>query len=135
MSVPPVYLDTSAVNKLILAEPESEALRVFLASWPERVASALVEVEAGRALLRTTTVGREARLRQVLARLTLIGLDSALLQRAGAIAPASLRSLDAIHLATALSIPGLAGMVVYDQRLAAAAAQHGLQVWSPGRSG
>ncbi|HVA62708.1 MAG TPA: type II toxin-antitoxin system VapC family toxin [Terriglobales bacterium] len=129
----PIYLDTSAVNKLILAELESDALVAFLADWPERIASALVVVETGRAIMRATTTGRQERARIVLAGLNLLPMDAPMLERAATTLPANLRSLNAIHLASALSIPGLAGMVVYDRRLAAAAAHHGLQVWSPGR--
>lgn len=128
----PIYLDTSALTKLVLEEPESRPLQTFLEDWPERLASALAGVEIGRAVLRAPGSGRQARALAIVGGLVLLALDRPTLERAAALPPAILRSLDAIHLASALAVPGLADMVVYDRRLAAAAEHHGLRVWSPG---
>lgn len=129
----PVYLDSSAAVKLALQEAESEALRGFLLDHPLQMSSRIVEVELPRALARSGVTNWPAATRWILDSVALIDLGPAIREAAGAIGPVNLRSLDAIHLATALSIPGLAGMVVYDHRLAEAARGHGLRVFSPGR--
>ena len=69
---------------------------------------------------------------EVLTRLRLVDLDRSLLTRAGRLPPPGLRSLDAVHLATALAIPGLDAFVGYDGRLQSAAAALGLLALSPG---
>lgn len=127
-----VYLDSSAILKLIFEESETEALATLLRARPTRVSSVLARVE----VLRTAaTVQDRAVLhhaRTVLARLHLIRPDDRILNAALAIEPPQVRSLDAIHLATALSLGHhLSGMVVYDRRLADAARHHGLTVWAP----
>ncbi|MGH9416426.1 MAG: type II toxin-antitoxin system VapC family toxin [Terriglobales bacterium] len=129
----PLYLDASALGKLIVAEAESEALESFLEPWPERASSKLATIELGRLLLRQRPGEDPApRLESIMGGIVTIAISDAIVLRAGAIQPPRLRSLDAIHLATALSIPGLAGMVVYDGPLAEAARYHGLTVFSPG---
>jgi predicted nucleic acid-binding protein len=128
----PVYLDSSALIKLVFEEPESAALERFLIEWPVRVSSRLARVEVLRAArtVRDATVARHAD--DVLAAIDLITADARLLVEATEIEPLSLRTLDAVHLATALSLqPDLAGMVVYDRRLSAAARAAGLTVWAP----
>lgn len=127
-----VYLDSSALIKLVFEEEESAALSAFLASHPTRVSSVLAQIEVLRTTgrVRDVTVIRDAR--AVLARIHLIRLDDTMLAAASEIAPTTLRSLDAIHLVTALSLrPSLAGMVVYNRFLADAARRHGLTVWTP----
>ncbi|MGH6689461.1 MAG: type II toxin-antitoxin system VapC family toxin [Gammaproteobacteria bacterium] len=128
-----VYLDSSALVKLVVLEPESAALREFLRSHTLRMASALAEVEVPRALWRAGFGAAERRrATEVLARIPLVEVDRRILRDAAALAPASLRSLDAIHLATALSLgQDLAGMVTYDQRLSEAAAGAEVAVWAP----
>lgn len=127
-----VYLDSSALVKLVVTEPETAALRRYLRAHPERVSSALARVEVCRALRRAGAT--EATLRradQVLGRIALVAIDDPLLRAAAALSPSGLRSLDAVHLATALSLDGLDAVVTYDRRLDAAAAQTGLVVASP----
>lgn len=127
-----VYLDSSALVKLVVTEPETAALRRYLRAHPERVSSALARVEVCRALRRAGAT--EATLRradQVLGRIALVAMDDPLLRAAAALSPSGLRSLDAVHLATALSLDGLDAVVTYDRRLDAAAAQTGLVVASP----
>lgn len=128
-----VYLDSSAIVKLVVREPESTALYESLEAWPERVSSAIARVEVVRAIRRagsTETVRHRAL--EVLARIALIDVDRPVLDAASEIEPRDLRSLDAIHLATALSLRGdLAGLVTYADRLAAAAARLRLAVWAP----
>ena len=127
-----VYLDSSAIVKLAVAEPESGALRRYLAGHADRVASALARVEVRHALRRTGATPATLRhAEQVLERIALVAVDEPVLHDAARLAPASLRSLDALHLATALSLDGLEAVVTYDSRLAAAAVDAGLPVAAP----
>ena len=127
-----VYLDSSALMKLIFEEAESAALRTFLAEHPCRVSSLLAQVEVLRTVGRVPdpAVTREAR--EILERIHLIRPDHSIHEAATTTMPATLRTLDALHLATALSLrPHLAGIVVYDRVLADAARVHRLAVWAP----
>ncbi len=128
-----VYADTSAVVKLIQPEDGSAALRGWLAQrrW---VVGDLHRTELRRAARRAGDVAEAvlARAEGLLAELDTIRLDGSVFDRAGRLAPAGLRSLDALHLATALVLgPDLAGVVTYDERLAAAAHHHDIVTWSP----
>ena len=129
-----LYLDSSALVKLVVAEPETPDLLQFLAGWPHRVSSALARVEVLRAVKRTgagPAVRRRAA--RVVARVALIRIDDPVLAAAARVAPPELRTLDAIHLATARSLDGLAGIVTYDARLGRAASRARFKVWSPGQ--
>lgn len=127
-----VYLDSSAILKLIFEEDESAALREFLADHPQRASSVLARVEVLRTVGRVEdpTVTRDAS--ELLGRVHLIRPDDAMLSSAAEVEPSTLRTFDSIHLVTALSLrPQLAGIVVYDSRLAAAARDAGLTVFAP----
>lgn len=127
-----LYLDSSALVKLVVTEPETPALFEFLGGWPHRVSSALARVEVLRAVKRTgagPAVRRRAT--RVLARVALVRIDDAVLAAAARVPPAELRTLDAIHVATARSLDGLAGIVTYDARLGRAAERARFKVWSP----
>ncbi len=128
-----LYLDSSALVKLVLPEPETEALREILSLWPERFSSALTRVEVLRAV-RRVGVGRSTyeRAENVVARVGLVDVDEGVLNVAARLDPPELRSLDAIHLATALSIPDLGGLVSYDARLVRAATRSGVTAMAPG---
>ena len=131
-----LYLDTSAVVKLFRAETESRALESFLGNHQRLLSSALVVTEALRTTTRASDVSGAlaAMARNVLMRLDLQAVSGDLLEQAGTLPPPLLRSLDAIHLATALSArQHLAGVVSYDDRLVSAARYHGLAVFAPGR--
>lgn len=126
------YLDSSAFVKLVVRETETAALRRFLKRWPRRASSALVRAEAVRAVRRA---GAEAvaRTLTLLRRMHLVALDDEMLERAGLLDPVTLRTLDAIHLATALSLQGDLGVVItYDERMAEGARALGLRVAVPG---
>ena len=127
-----VYLDSSAIVKLIFDEPETDALQRFLADRPSRFSSVVARAEVIRA---ARSVGDDlvvGRAHDVLDGLDFIELDSQTVRRAAGVEPRSVRTLEAIHLAAALSLePDLAGIVVYDRRLAAAARAAGLTVWAP----
>jgi predicted nucleic acid-binding protein len=117
--------------KLALDEPEETALREQLDAWDGLVSSALLRVEALRACARYGPE-RTARATAGLGAVTLIPLDDRVLGGAAALEPPALRSLDAIHLATALSLgDDLGAMFVYDERLAEAAREVGVCVAAP----
>jgi predicted nucleic acid-binding protein len=117
--------------KLIVDEPETAALRSLLAADPDQHASALVEVEVIRAIRRSAP-SRAAAAQPVLAQLNLLEVTERIRSDAALLDPPTLRSLDAIHLATALSLGDeLDGLVTYDTRLAKAAEARGLAVLAP----
>jgi len=127
-----LYLDSSALVKLVIEEEESEALAKHLEAWPQRVTSAVGGVEVARAARRAGGTAALERAREVLANVALIQLDTPLIAAAGSLGPARLSSLDAIHLATALALADdLGGFAVYDFALAAAARAAGASVVTP----
>jgi len=129
-----LYLDSSALVKLVLPEPESAALLSLLADWEMHVSSAVAAVEVPRAARRASaseTVGLRAA--QVIRGVHLVIIDDEILDIASALEPPSLRSLAAIHLASAIVLqPDLGAFVAYDVRLAEAARQQGIEVLMPG---
>lgn len=130
-----LYFDTSALVKLVVIEPESAALRRWLDDQPapRRVSSALTRVELVRAVW---PHGREAiaEARTRLRKLDLLLLEDDLLDIAAGLEMPDLRSLDAIHVASAMACgPELEAVVTYDRRMAEAARSVGLPVAHPGR--
>ena len=126
-----VYLDSSAIVKTVIVERESAALRRFLRRHPLRVSCALARTEVVRAV-RHLGPKATARARQVVQRIDLVRLDDALLDAASALDAAVLRSLDAIHLAAALTVAAqLEAIVTYDARMTESAALLGLPVAVP----
>jgi predicted nucleic acid-binding protein len=130
-----LYLDTSALVKLIRHEPESHTLADWLdahtpAPW---VSSTLIEVELPRALRRVEPA-LLADVPAIVARIARYEIDE-VVRAAAAYPDPTLRSLDAIHLATAGAVFGtqLTAFVTYDERLLMAAAEAGLPATSPGR--
>jgi predicted nucleic acid-binding protein len=127
-----VYLDASALVKLVHAEPETEALRAFLADMSLLLTSRVAQVEVRRAVARIAEPGDDEHVRSVLEGLQTIELDAAVADAAGLAEPVSLRSLDAIHLASVLAVSdAVEAVVTYDLRLADAARQAGLEVVAP----
>ena len=127
-----VYLDSSALVKLVAVEQESEDLRGHLQDRETWIASALVVVEVGRALVRRPDADASIA-SNVLDRLVLVDVDRRILERAASLAPAELRSLDAIHVATAIEVrESIEDVVTYDARLTAAARLHGFRTTAPG---
>lgn len=125
-----LYVDSSALVKLVAEEPESRALARFVRGRSaELVTSVVTSVEVRRAARRVgTTEAGERALRTV----ALVELTRAIRHRAVAIEPAPLRTLDAIQLATALALGDeLESLVAYDLRLVEAARANGLDVVSP----
>jgi predicted nucleic acid-binding protein len=126
-----VYLDSSAIVKLVVREPESAALTRFLRIRRERVSCSLARTEVLRAV-RHLGPAAVSRARRVLRRIDLIRLDDSLLDAAGMLDPRILRSLDAVHLAAAqLVAPELDAIVTYDRRLAESALLLGFNVEAP----
>lgn len=131
----PIYLDASAIVKLVVTEPETAALRRFVAGDVLRLTSRVATVEVRRAIARGGRPGDADRADAVLAGLQVIELGPEIADRAAALEPATIRSLDAIHLASALGLgPELDAFVAYDRRLADAARAAGLAVAAPGRA-
>jgi predicted nucleic acid-binding protein len=132
VSAKTAYLDTSAFLKLVVAERGSVALQRALTHWPQRVSASLLRTEAVRALRRAGRTEQVGTARRLMRGLTLVRLDEPLLDRAAELEPLGLRSLDALHLAAALTVgPDLGVFLTYDLRLAEAATNAGLVVDSP----
>jgi len=125
------YLDPSAIVKLVVREPESSALRAHLRRRRPLVSSALARTEVLRALL---PFGQQVvdQGHAVLAGLDLIRINDRVLQTAGGLHPFDLRSLDAIHLASAqLFGEELRHVVTYDLRMVEGARTLGVKTVSP----
>jgi predicted nucleic acid-binding protein len=132
------YVDSSALVKLLFDEPESKALRAFLAD-ADLVSCELVLTEVPRAIRRAAAVEPSLpagvaldRASQLLDAVALLPVDRPLLAVAGAIDEPALRALDAIHVAAAVDVLPIDGFVSYDLRQSAAARLAGLRTVSPG---
>lgn len=126
------YVDASALVKLFKAEPETEAFRIALADWPVQVSSELIRVEA---ICTARRLGDEDTLRRAdaaLERITLVPLSPEIIELATDAYAPPLRAMDAIHLATALTMrEDLGALFVYDGDLHAAAESRGLSALAP----
>jgi uncharacterized protein len=124
------YVDSSALVKLVVHEAESEALVDHLSGPITAVTSALALAEVTRALRRVSLPRTDVE--SALVGFYLVEVTRPILQQAGWIATERVRSLGAIHLATALSM-GIADLqfITYDERLADAARAQGLRVVQP----
>lgn len=129
-----IYLDSSALVKLAITEPESPALTAWLGQSANavRVSSPIVRVEVPRAVWRADP-GSLPQAYAVVRRVRDIRMTASVLTRAAGARPVTLRPLDALHLASALAIRhDLSAFVSYDKRLLTAAEEAGLPVASPG---
>ncbi|MEZ5236137.1 MAG: type II toxin-antitoxin system VapC family toxin [Acidimicrobiales bacterium] len=126
------YLDTSALVKLVVEEPETKALRAWLAAADRSPVSCdLARTELLRAVRRAAP-DRIVRAREVLDAITLVSVRTAIFEQAGRLDPSVLRTLDALHLAAALDLgDDLDVIVTYDERLAQAATANGVAVSRP----
>jgi hypothetical protein len=131
------YADTSALVKLVLDEPESAALRTYV-EGADLVCCELALSEIPRAIRRAAVTERTLPIKQLLARagelldaIGLLPLDRELLIAAGTLAEPTLRALDAIHVAAAISAAPLDAFVSYDERQSAAARLAGLRTIAP----
>jgi uncharacterized protein len=129
-----IYLDSSALVKLALTEPESAALARWLAERADQplVSSALHRAEVPRAVWRTEP-GALPRSYRVIKRIARVTLTADVLENSATLPPQDLSTAQAIHLASALALKGyITAFVAYDDRLLAAAKDIGLPVASPG---
>lgn len=129
-----LYLDSSAIVKLVQTESESDALRRYLQSKPgdRQVSSTLARVEVARAV-RHGGAPAVSNARRQLSRMSLLALHRGILDEAADLEPAGLRSLDAVHLASARRLGAdLRAVITYDLRMQAAADQLGLRTAAPG---
>lgn len=131
-----IYFDTSALAKLVWAEDHSADLISWLEGFPNEayISSVLADVELRRTMWRIDP-GAAVYVDSVLAELTMLPIDAAVVRGAGQFSQAQLRALDAIHLATAaraLRISEIEHFVTYDKRLLQAAASEGLHAVAPG---
>jgi uncharacterized protein len=128
------YIDSSALLKLVVQEQETAALEAHLAEKDGLVVSRLAALECHRAVKRAGNKRLLQAFENVLEAVYLLEITPAILDRAAALGPRHLRSLDAIHLATAMSVddPDLE-VITYDARMAQAARESRLSVVQPGR--
>lgn len=123
-------MDASAFVKLVLAEPETRAVAAALEGVERLIASEILEVEVLRATRRAG--GDVGAARAQLAVVRLLPLSDRTRARASELTPVSIRSLDAIHIATALELgERLASLFTYDERMSVAAREAGLEVRAP----
>ncbi len=126
-----IYLDASALAKLILDENESPALRRFLSDHSTLITSTITRVELTRAIRRAAPSQLSAAHRRMDS-LVFLHLTESLLDSAGMVGAVALRTLDAIHLASALTVRSeLDALVAYDKRLLDAASALGLPTACP----
>jgi uncharacterized protein len=128
------YVDTSALTKLVVAEAESKALRAWFAGADRTPVSCdLSRTELLRAVRRVAP-DRMVQAREVLDSLVLLQVSTDTFEAAAHLDPTALRTLDALHIAAALTLGDeLEGIVAYDERLADAATALGIRVVAPGR--
>lgn len=131
-----LYLDASAIVKLVVRERETDELMRYIGG-ADLVSSEIAEVEVPRAVyLKTGDVDSVTRAATTLRRLSMVVLDDELRRQAARARPADLRSLDAVHLVSCLRLAEqLEAIVVYDRRLAEAVLRHGLRVEAPSVTG
>jgi predicted nucleic acid-binding protein len=131
-----IYMDTSALTKLLIHEPETPDLQTWLVAHGQNeyaATSALGRVELMRVVARSGEQGQSERARYLLDGLDILPLTERVMTLAETIGPPTLRSLDAIHLAAASQIrQELTAFVTYDHRLLDACREVGLTAASPG---
>jgi hypothetical protein len=128
-----IYVDTSALVKLVVVEAESAALRSYFEEFPSdtQFTAALARTELVRVVARQGSNDVIDNARLALTKVDLVAVTNTLLDAAASIRPRELRTLDAIHLAAARTAPELRALVTYDNRLAEAAAASGMTVVTP----
>ncbi|MEA2454594.1 MAG: uncharacterized protein QOI45_856 [Thermoleophilaceae bacterium] len=130
--MPALYLDTSALGRVLLGEPDAAAIVRELAEFDQHLSSRLLRLELRRLALRHQCLPDAD---QLLAGVALIPLDENALAAAETVRPDTVATLDAIHLVAALRLAEaglLDAVMTYDARLAAALGEHGLRVLAPG---
>ncbi|HSZ69668.1 MAG TPA: PIN domain-containing protein [Solirubrobacteraceae bacterium] len=126
-----VYVDTSVLGRVLVGEADKPAIKKSLDSFDQVVSSRLLRVELRRLGLLRDLLDAAG---ELLSEVALISPDDTLLTTAETIPPATVRTLDAIHLTTAVKLAKadeLDAVMTYDKQLAAGAREHGLTVLSP----
>ncbi len=126
-----LYVDTSALGRVLLAEPDAAVIQTQLASYEEQWSSELVTVELGRL---GKLHGLQTDALQLLANIRLVRITSTRLRSAAGIDPARVRTLDAIHLSAATALHRLgtvAAVLTFDGQLQAGCQHHGIAVETP----
>ncbi len=129
--MPGVYVDTSALGRVLLAEPDAVPIRTAVAGYDAWWASELLVVEFRRLAYREGLIQPAETL---MSALRFVPIESGSLQRASRIEPFEVRSLDAIHLEVAVGLHGrgdVVAVMTYDRQLQAGCAHHGIQVEAP----
>jgi len=127
-----LYLDTSALGRILLAEPDAAAIRQTLARYDAWWSSALLIVELRRLAARENL---EAIAERLLSGVRTVAVDAASLERASRLQPSEVRTLDAIHLDAAVELHGrseVAAVLTYDRQVQTGCAHHGLPIEAPG---
>ena len=129
--MPGIYVDTSALGRVVLREDDAPLIRAVLARFDPWQASELLIVELRRLGRRE---GVEARAGRTLSLVTLAPLTTAVLEHAARLDPVNIRSLDAIHMATAMNLHtagDIGAVLTYDGQLQAGCQHHGIPVEAP----
>ncbi|OLT10729.1 hypothetical protein BJF78_05390 [Pseudonocardia sp. CNS-139] len=126
-----IYFDTSALLKLVRKEPGSDELVTYIGDRTDFLSSKLLVVESRRGVLRED-VGMLPRVDLFLSRIDTISISDAIIESASRLTDRHLRSLDAIHIATALVVrEEIEVLLSYDKRLLAVAEAHGIPTAAP----
>ena len=131
-----LYADSSALVKVAVLEAETDALREELSPWRDIATSAITEIELARAVARVRAVGLDAAdeiaVWAITAASTELELTREIRRAAADLEPVGLKTLDAIHVASALSLgDDLAGILTYDHQMQTAAREHAVDVLAP----
>ncbi len=127
-----LYVDTSALGRVLLDEPDAGAILRELDRFDTQVSSRLVRVELRRLGLRKRVLDTAD---QLLGGVALVPVDEAVLAAAETVPPAGVATLDAVHLVTAVRLAGddlIEAVMTYDARLADGVRHHGLAIVAPG---
>jgi predicted nucleic acid-binding protein len=129
--VPGAYVDTSALGRVLLGEPDADAVLSSLRNFDVQVSSRLLRIELRRLATRHGVLDNADRL---LTAVSLVPIDEELLQAAETVPPPSVATLDAIHLTTALRLAAadvIEVLMTYDSQLLEGARHHGIKAISP----
>lgn len=133
-----LYVDTSALVKLLVREVESEAIEVEILRWPKLATSLITEVELPRAVSRAredrpdAVIDGSVVLQGILASATVVPFGEGIVEEARRVQPVHVGALDAIHVASALSLGGdLAAVATYDKRMQEALVRAKVEVLAP----
>ncbi|MEO7260861.1 MAG: type II toxin-antitoxin system VapC family toxin [Jatrophihabitantaceae bacterium] len=126
-----IYADTSALAKLVIAGAETPALRDWISRQDARLVTNSIGVVELRRLAARVSQQAVDTATLLLGRIDRVGLTPAALALAGQLPPVEVRTLDALHIASAAELVELRAVLTYDRRMADAASSYGLPVESP----